>query len=166
MSKETVMIKDPNDPYSGHILFGNREDPIPNDSLISITLGENFSIWKTVINGLVSQLVIKQMKKSSGFLHGELKGHLKEGYGLTLSVWERTSMVPFRDRGAHKFAMRFFSWIFFSGKSHAYFLTYTSNGLIPTVDEARELVHEFGKFYDGGKFVRQAKRPKFQEELI
>ncbi|VEF47319.1 Uncharacterised protein [Bacillus freudenreichii] len=157
--KEFVTHKDPDDKFGALITLGDRDIHIPDDALISITLGEQFSVWKTIVNAIVSQFVMKQMKKSKGLLYAEMKGHIKEGYGMTLTVWEKKAMIPFRNSGAHKFAMKFFSWVFYSGKSHAYFLTYKANGKIPNAEEAYDLVKAYGKFYDGGKLLRTAKSP-------
>ncbi|WLD91773.1 hypothetical protein [Alkalihalobacillus sp. AL-G] len=151
--------------FEGMITYGDRDIELSENPLISITLGERFSVWKTIVNAVVSQFVMKQMKKSSGLLYAELKGNIKEGYGFTLTVWESKAMVPFRDRGAHKFAMRFFSWVFYGGKSQAYFLTYKADDVIPTSEEAYQLVKEYGKFIDGGKLVRKAKNPAKQNIL-
>ncbi|MBS4176701.1 hypothetical protein KHA89_04075 [Bacillus sp. FJAT-49731] len=158
--KEFITHKKPEDKFGATITYGDRNNiDFPDDAIVSITLGERFSVWKTIVNGIVSQFVMKQMKKSKGLLYAEMKGHIKEGYGLTMTVWEKKSMANFRNKGAHKFAMKFFSWVFYSGKSHAYFLTYKANGDIPTSEEAQELVKKYGKFYDGGKLIRKAKSP-------
>jgi hypothetical protein len=92
-----------------------------------------------------------------------MKGNLKEGYGLTMTVWESNSMKQFRDNGAHKFAIRFFSWIFYSGKAHAYFLSYKNNGSIPTSTEAYDLVKKYGRLYNSGKLIRNSGAPIFNE---
>ncbi|MCJ8007148.1 hypothetical protein ACFFF5_06540 [Lederbergia wuyishanensis] len=158
-----VTHKSPDSKYEGLITYGNRDIVLSKNALISITLGEKFPVWKTIVNGIVSQFVMKQMKKSPKLLYAEMKGNVKEGYGLTMTVWEPKSMKQFRDSGAHKFAMRFFSWVFYSGKSHAYFLTFKHNGSIPTSDEAIELAREYGRFFDGGKLIRHSRPPIFNE---
>jgi hypothetical protein len=48
------------------------------------------------------------------------------------------------------FAMKFFGWVIHRKNTKTYYLTYSSNGTIPAVSEATEIVKEFGKFYDGG----------------
>jgi hypothetical protein len=65
--KEKVFVahKNPESKYEGLITYGNRDILLPKDALISITLGEKFSVWRTIVNGIVSQFVMKQMKKSS-----------------------------------------------------------------------------------------------------
>ncbi|MFD1739828.1 hypothetical protein ACFSCX_25515 [Bacillus salitolerans] len=163
--KKFVAHSNPEDKFGGLLSFGSRDIILPQDAIISITLGEQFTTWKTVVNAIVSQFVMKQMKKSEGLLYAELKGHLTEGYGLTMSVWDSKSMVPFRDKGPHKFAMRFFSWVFYGGKSQAYFLTYKANGSIPSIEEAYTLVKKYGKHYNGGKLERSAKKPIFGDHI-
>ena len=49
--------------------------------------------------------------------------------------------------------MRFFSWVFYSGKAQASFLTYKDNGSISTSTEAYGLVKKYGRFYDSGKLI-------------
>ena len=119
--KSLVTHKSPDNKYEGLITYGNKDILLPKDTLISITLGEKFSIWRIVVNAIVSRFVMRQMKKSPKLLYAEMKGNIKEGYGLTMSVWESNSMKQFRDSGAHKFAIQFFSWVFIGGKAHAYF---------------------------------------------
>ncbi|MFD1708500.1 hypothetical protein ACFSCZ_17610 [Siminovitchia sediminis] len=86
MDVNFVTHKDPHDRFGALITYGERNIHIPDDALISITLGEQFSVWKTMVNAMISQFVMKQMKKSKGLLYAEMKGHIKEGYGLTLTV--------------------------------------------------------------------------------
>ena len=164
--KEKVFIthKNPDRKYEGFITYGDRDILLPKNALISITLGEKFSVWRTIVNAIVSHFVMKQMKKSSKLLYAEMKGNIKEGYGLTMTVWESNSMKQFRDNGAHKFAMQFFSWIFYSGNAHAYFLSYKNNGSIPTSIEAYNLVKKYGRFYDNGELIRNRRDPIFNEE--
>ena len=163
--KVFVAHKNPESKYEGLITYGNRDILLPKDALISITLGEKFSIWRTIMNAIVSQFVMKQMKKAPKLLYAEMKGNIKEGYGLTMKVWEFSSMKQFRDNGAHKFAMRFFSQIFYSGNAHAYFLSYKNKGSIPTSAEAYDLVKKYGRFYDNGKLIRNSSAPIFNKEV-
>jgi hypothetical protein len=163
--KVFVAHKNPESKYEGLITYGTRDILLPKDALISITLGEKFSIWRTIMNAIVSQFVMKQMNKAPKLLYAEMKGNIKEGYGLTMTVWEFNSMKQFRDNGAHKFAMRFFSWIFYSGNAHAYFLSYKNKGSIPTSAEAYDLVKKYGRFYDNGKLIRNSSAPIFNKEV-
>lgn len=162
--KVFVTHKNPDSKYEGLITYGDRDISLPKDALISITLGEKFSVWRTIVNAIVSKFVMKQMKKSPKLLYAEMKGDVKEGYGLTMTVWESHSMKQFRDKGAHKFAMRFFSWVFYGGNAQAYFLSFKNNGSIPTSTEAYELVKEYGRFFDNGKLVRSSRAPIFNDE--
>jgi len=158
--KSFVTHPSPNSKFEGLITYGNRDIVLPKDALISITLGEKFSIWKILINAIVSRIVMKQMKRSPKLLYAEMNGNIKEGYGLTMTVWESKSMKQFRDSGAHKFAMRFFSWVFIGGKAHSYFLTYKNNGSIPTSAEAYDVVKKYGRYYANGKLIRHSSPPK------
>jgi hypothetical protein len=114
--KSLVTHKSPDNKYEGLITYGNKDILLPKDTLISITLGEKFSIWRIVVNAIVSRFVMRQMKKSPKLLYAEMKGNIKEGYGLTMSVWESNSMKQFRDSGAHKFAINFLVGFLLVGK--------------------------------------------------
>ena len=113
-------------------------------------------------------LPLRSADKQVG-LHGrtflEVLGGLDQQglpWGYTLSVWHPKEMVPFRDSGGHNFAMRFFSWIFFGGRAQAYFLTLPAFGRLPSPEEIPALARQFGRFYDRGKLVRNARPPKQQ----
>ena len=100
------------------------------------------------------------MSKNEDLLYAELKGQLDGGIGQTMTVWkEGKKMNSFRTSGAHNFARKFFSWVFYSGKVQSYFLTWRANGRIPNYEEAAEIVTTFGRHFDGGKLVRQARQP-------
>lgn len=159
--RKWIRHMNPENPYAARIVLGDSTIELPEDAVISLTLGEQFSLWRTIVNGLVTVLVQKQLAKNPHLLYSELSGDAKAGNGLTLSVWsgKGRKMGEFRESGAHKFAMRFFSWVFYSGKVQAYFLTFPANGgRIPTAAEATELCHEYGRHFDGGKLVKKASR--------
>ncbi|TLS38362.1 hypothetical protein FCL54_07040 [Pseudalkalibacillus caeni] len=147
------------------IIYGERKIPLPEDAIISITLGARFNIWRTIVNGFLTRFVMKQMMNNPGLLYAELVGNMEEGYGQTMTVWESKAMVPFRDSGSHKFSMKFFSWVFYSGKVHAYFSTYKANGYIPTFEEANQIAREYGRFFEGGKLIRKAQKPDISKLL-
>lgn len=161
MSDRTwILHRDPSNPYGGTFTLGDRSVPLPDDAVISLTLGTQFTVWRTLVNSIVSKFVQRQLVKTPHLLYSELVGDLKQGYGLTMSVWsgQAREMARFRDSGAHKFAMKFFSWVFYSGTAQSYFLTFPANGRIPTADEAIALVQAHGRHFDGGKLVRKATR--------
>jgi hypothetical protein len=158
-NRKWVQVPNPNDKYSGSLVLGDREVELPPDAIISVTRLENMSLWRTILNFLLTLLVMKQMRKNEGLLYAELTGNMKGGGGNTLSVWKSREMIPFRDSGSHRFSMKFFRWIF-SGKVQSYFLTWKANGHIPTYEEATAIVKKYGKHYDGNSLVRKASRPK------
>lgn len=63
-------------------------------------------------------------------------------------------MNKFRSNGAHKFAQRFFSWVFYSGKVEAYFYSWRIKK-IPTDMEIEKMIKENGRYFVGGKLVKQ-----------
>ena len=52
------------------------------------------------------------------------------------------------------------SWVFYSGRVKAYFLTWKLIDTIPSSEEAGEFVKKYGRHYEGGKLIRKAKPPK------
>jgi hypothetical protein len=159
--RKWILHRDPANPYAGRFTLGEAKIELPEDTVISLTLGERFSIWRTIVNGLVTKLVQGQLAKNPNLLYSELVGDAKAGHGLTMSVWtgKGKKMGEFRDSGAHKFAKRFFSWIFYSGQVQAYFLTFPANGgRIPTAEEGIALCKAHGRHFDGGKLVKKATR--------
>ncbi len=155
-----TLHRDPNNKYGGRLTLGTREVELPDDAVISVTLGERFTVWRTILNSIMNQFVMKQVAKNEGILYAELVGDAKAAYGLTLTVFTGKSMTKFRDSGAHKFAKNFLSWVFYSGKTHAYFLTWSAKGRIPTAEEARAMVKEYGRFVEGGMEQRSQRPPR------
>ncbi|WP_408009243.1 hypothetical protein ACJROX_02695 [Pseudalkalibacillus sp. A8] len=72
-------------------------------------------------------------------------------------------MPKFRNKRSHGFAMKFFGWVIHRKNTKTYYLTYSADGTIPSVIEVRDIIREYGKFYDGGKLVRKARPPKFNK---
>lgn len=154
-----VKYQDPNNKYGARFTFADKDIPLPETAIISVTRGEKFNIFRTVINGMVNEFIKKQLIKNDNLLYAELSGQLQGGIGQTVTVWkDGKSMNNFRTRGSHKFAERFFSWVFYSGKVQAYFLTWRINH-IPTDHEIEENIKKYGKHFIGGKLVRQAQKP-------
>lgn len=74
---------------------------------------------------------MKRMSKNENLLSAELTGQLDGGIGQTMTVWKTgKTMNTFRTKGAHNFARKFFSWVFYSGRVQSYFLTWQINGEI------------------------------------
>lgn len=155
-----IRHRDPANKYAGQFTLGERSVEVPPGTVVSLTLGDNFSIGRMIANGLVSLFIQRQMVKSPGLLFAELEGDAQTGSNLTTSVWTGKSMTAFRDGGAHKIAKNFFSWVFYSGKTQVYFLTFAANGRIPTTAEGYALARKFGRHFDGGVEVRGARPPR------
>lgn len=157
--KAWVKYPDPNNKYGARFTFGDKDIPLPETAMISVTRGEKFNVFRIIINGIVNEFIKKQLIKNENLIYAELSGQLQGGIGQTVTVWkDGSSMNNFRTRGSHKFAKRFFSWVFYSGEVQAYFLTWKINH-IPTDDEIEENIKKYGRHYNGGKLVRQAQKP-------
>lgn len=154
-----IRHRNPTNQYAATFTLGTREVELPPDAIISLTLGDRFSIWRMLTNGIITQFIQRQMLKSEGLLYAELDGDATTGSSLTLSVWSGKSMTKFRDSGAHKFAKNFFSWVFYSGKTEVYFLTCAAKGRIPTTEEGYALARQLGRRVDGGVEVRATRQP-------
>jgi len=152
---------DPDALWRGSIIVGAKEAALPEEAVISLTLGERLPLWRTLLNSLLNQLALRQLVRSPDLLYVEVVGDLKEGFGYTMTVWKRgRAMAEFRDNGGHGWIKRFMSWVFYLGKSHAYFLTYPAQGReIPTLEEGRMVLRAHGRFLLGGRLVRPASRP-------
>ncbi len=104
---------DPHQKYGAKYTWGDRNIELPEQAIISVTRGENFSLVKLMINGVINEFVKKQLIRNQKLLYAELTGQLEGGIGQTVTVWRSgTDMNHFRTNGAHKFAKRFFSWVF------------------------------------------------------
>ncbi|MCE5172349.1 hypothetical protein LQV63_24025 [Paenibacillus profundus] len=151
---------DPNNKYGAKFTLGDREVQLTETAIISVTRGEKFNIFRIIINGIINEIVKKQLTKNESLLYAELSGELQGGIGQTVTVWkDGKSMNHFKTKGVHKFAMRFFGWVFYSGKVQAYFLTWRISNQIPNDIEIEEVIKKYGRHFDGGKLVRQAQQP-------
>lgn len=142
----------------GRLVLGERPEVIPEDAVVSITLGAGFSLWQFILNGIASHFVMRQCLKMPGLAYGELASDLKSGYSLTLTVWKGGQMREFRDRKAHGWVMKALWWVFYGGKAEAWFLTYKARH-VPSLEEAKQLAETFGRHFKQGKLVRPQRRP-------
>lgn len=165
--KVWVKRQDPNNKYGAKFTLGNRDVELPETAIISVTRGERFNITRMIINGIVNEIVKKQLTKNENLLYAELSGQLQGGIGQTVTVWkDASSMNYFRTNGAHKFAKKFFSWVFYSGEVRAYFLTWKTGNRIPLDIEIEGIIKKYGKYFDGGKLIRHAQQPPDNFSMI
>ncbi|MCM3294169.1 hypothetical protein M3661_29155 [Paenibacillus sp. MER 180] len=156
---------DPNNKYGATFTLGESDTDLPENAIISVTRGEKFDFIRIIINGIVNEFVKKQLTKNENLIYAKLSGQLQGGIGQTVTIWrDRESMNRFRAKGAHKFAKRFFSWVFYGGKVEAYFLTWRIRE-IPTEIEIEKTIKEYGRYFVGGKLVRQSKQPNSTLEV-
>jgi hypothetical protein len=149
------------------LTLGNKPEQLPQQTFISLTRGEGLNFVQLVINQVLTFMVMNQMKKTPGLLYAELKGELKNrsGNGGTMTVWDGKTMPKFRNKDSHGLALKFFGWVIHRKNTKAYYLTYTSDGTIPSFLEATEIVRQYGKLYDWGKLVRKASPPHFKNVI-
>jgi hypothetical protein len=158
LQRDWVKHEDPSNRYGASFTLGNRDMPLPEGAVVSVTRGESFNIPRLIINGLLNQFIMKSMRNNPNLLYAELTGQLQGGIGQTLTVWRHgTDMNRFRTEGWHQFSRRFFRWVFYSGNVQAYFYTWKLTGTIPSSEEATAYVKTHGRHYDGGKLVKEAK---------
>ncbi|MBM7662306.1 hypothetical protein JOC85_003113 [Bacillus mesophilus] len=143
------------------LILGSKPEQLPKQTFISITRGEGLNVAQLIINQILNLIVMNQMKKTPGLLYSEIKGEIVRGKGNggTMTVWDGKTMPKFRNKDSHGIVMKFFGWVIHRKNTKAYYLTYTSDGTIPSFLEAIEIVKQYGKFYDGGKLVRTASPP-------
>lgn len=152
-----VKHEDPNNKFGASFTLGEREDDLPTEAVISVTRGEGFNIPRLMVNGTLNQLIMKALKKNDELLYAELTGQLQGGIGRTMTVWKDGNRVHhFKTSGFHQFSRQFFSWVFYSGKVQAYFLTWKCQGHIPSAEEAAVIVKTHGRHFDGGECVQKA----------
>jgi hypothetical protein len=155
-----VKHQDPNNKYGAKFTLGERDIPLPETAIISVTRGERFNIVRLIINGIINEFVKKQLTRNENLLYAELSGELQGGNGQTVTVWkDGSSMNKFRTKGAHKFAKQFFAWVFYGGKVQAYFLTWRISNQIPADKEIEETIKKYGRHFDGGRLIRQTQKP-------
>jgi hypothetical protein len=100
--KAWVKHQDPNNKYGAKFTLGDRDVQLPKEAIISVTYGERFNILRIIVNGLVNELVKKQLTKDENLLYAELSGQLQGGIAQTITIWKNgSSMNKFRTSGAH-----------------------------------------------------------------
>lgn len=158
--RKWVRHADPKNKYGATFTLGHKNIDLPNGAVVSVTRGENFNIPRLIINGILNQFIMKSMVKQDHLLYAELTGQLQGGVGQTLTVWKDSKqMNTFRTKGFHHFSRKFFSWVFYSGRVKAHFLTWTLIDTIPSSDEAADFVKKYGRYYEGGHLIRRATPP-------
>ncbi|MCS0825645.1 hypothetical protein NX029_17120 [Cytobacillus firmus] len=152
---------------SNTLIWGDKPEVLPEQAFISLTRGEGLNLIQLFINQVLTLLVMNQMRKAPGLIYAELNGELKKckGNGQTMTVWDGKLMPKFRNRNTHAFAMKFFTWIIHRKNTKNYYLTYSANETIPSVAEVKDILRQFGKFYDGGVLARKAAPPDFGEDM-
>ncbi|WP_268624632.1 hypothetical protein [Paenibacillus alvei] len=70
--KVWVKRQDPNNKYGAKFTLGNRDVELPETAIISVTRGERFNITRMIINGIVNEIVKKQLTKNENLLYAEL----------------------------------------------------------------------------------------------
>ncbi|WP_394234260.1 hypothetical protein [Niallia oryzisoli] len=154
--RKWVKQEDPNNKYGATFTLGDKHSDLPKEAIVSVTRGENFTIPRLMINGILNQFIMKTLAKNENLIYAELTGQLQGGVGQTLTVWKDPKLMnTFRTRGFHQFSRRFFSWVFYSGRVKAYFHTWKVEN-IPTSQEAGEIVVKNGRYFKGGKLIRKA----------
>jgi hypothetical protein len=158
--REWVKHQDPKNKYGAKFTLGHRNVELPETAIISVTRGGNFNLFRIMLNGSINTFVKKQLLNNENLLYAKLSGQLQGGVGQTVTVWKNgISMNNFRTKGAHKFAKKFFSWVFYSGKVQAYFLTWKIANSIPEENEIKEIVQKYGRHFDGGRLIKHAQQP-------
>ena len=141
-------------------IIGNRETPLPEGAMISITRVEKLSFFRYIVNSILNRIIMKSMQHHPDLLFAEITGRRQGGVSQTVTVWRApNALAPFVKRGSHGVAKKKFVWVFFGGEVDAYFLTRRANGVVPDAGEAERLVKQDGRYYKGGKLVRQAAKP-------
>jgi hypothetical protein len=159
--KTCTKHEDPNNKYGATFTLGDRNFELPPGAVISVTRGEFFNIPRLIINGMLTQIIMKAMTKNENLLYAELTGQMQGGIGQTTTVWkDGKRMNQFRTKGFHNFARRFFSWVFYSGQVQSYFLTWEHLGHLPSSGEITTFVKTYGRHFDGGKMVKKANPPQ------
>lgn len=158
--KSWVKHQDPDNKYGAKYTLGERDIPLPENAVISVTRGEKFNFLRLLINGIINEFVKRQLRKNDDLIYAELSGQLQGGIGQTVTVWRNgNTMNHFRTTGAHQFARRFFSSVFYGGKVQAYFLTWKAPQYIPDEKELEAIILQYGRHFDGGELIRKAQQP-------
>ncbi|GIP40566.1 hypothetical protein J31TS4_38460 [Paenibacillus sp. J31TS4] len=155
-----VKHEDPANKYGATFTLGSREIELPPGAVISVTRGEQFTIPRLILNGVINQFIMKAMPKNEDLLYAELSGQMQGGIGQTVTVWrDGKQMTRFRTSGSHNFGRKFFSWVFYSGKVQSYFLTWPHEGKLPSAEEMTTYVKTYGRHFDGGALKKKATPP-------
>jgi hypothetical protein len=157
------LVKDKKDKMKMSFVLGNRDIALPPDAIISVTRLENMTIWRTILNNVLNLFVMGQLKRKFNkkkLLYAELTGSGKERGGNTLTIWSGVEMGEFKRSGSHKYAMKFFRWIF-GGQVESYFISWRANGRIPSYEEATIISKQHGRHYSGNKLVSNKTRPEW-----
>ena len=147
---------------SNTLIFGDKPEMLPEQAYISLTRGEGLNLIQLFINQVLTLLVMNQMKKAPGLIYAELNGELKEwkGNGQTMTIWDGKQMPKFRNHNTHGF----FTFIIHRKNTKNYYLTYSAKETIPSVAEVKDILKQYGKFYDGGVLARKAAPPGTGED--
>jgi hypothetical protein len=114
MKRKCLRHKDPNNKYGATFILGKKDINLPEGAVISVTRGENFNIPRIIVNGILTQFLMKSMSKKENLLYAELTGQVQGGVGQTLTVWkDPKQMNKFRTKGFHNFSRKFFLVGFF-----------------------------------------------------
>lgn len=84
--KAWVKYPDPNNKYGARFTFGDKDIPLPETAMISVTRGEKFNVFRIIINGIVNEFIKKQLIKNENLIYAELSGQLQGGIGQTVTV--------------------------------------------------------------------------------
>lgn len=77
--KEWVRHPDLNNKYGATFTLGQRDADLPETAIISVTRGEKFNLIRIMINGIINELVKKQLTKNGNLIYAELFGQLQGG---------------------------------------------------------------------------------------
>jgi hypothetical protein len=157
------LVTNPNNKTAGVIYIGDKDQNLPESAWISITLGEQLNLGRMIVFTLLNQIVISQMRKSKEIMYAELYGDLKQGSGLTMTVFKRRTKPSFSNSGSHKWIVKFFRWLVYGGKTRSYFLSYSANGVIPEYEQALAIVKKHGRYFEDNKLIRKSSKPNLAE---
>ncbi|PWK16441.1 DUF3291 domain-containing protein [Tumebacillus permanentifrigoris] len=143
------------------VTYGERDlSQLGPDALVTITRSEQLGMFRLLVAAVVNQFIMSQMVKRDDVLFAEIASDLKSSWAQTMTVWKNgREMTDFRNSGAHAKAIKFFHWVFYGGRVQSYVLSYQAKGQIPTVEEAAQIVMQYGRYADGGDIQRPARNP-------
>jgi hypothetical protein len=143
------------------VTYGERDrSQLGPDSVVTITRSERLSLFRLLVAAVLNETIMRQMVKRDTVIFAEVAANVREGWAQTTSVWKNgREMTEFRNSGAHGKALKFFHWVFYGGRVHSYVLSYKALGEIPHLEEAAQIVKQYGRFAEAGEIVRTAKSP-------